>query len=499
MKNLYILMLAIICCPVINAQACTALGDETSFGTTDTWTGYIYDNINFTGYSGYVTEGSPGNSDFDESFGGDYASYATNGCPVYTETFSARYKLTKTFASGNYQFMVGADDGYRLSLDGGATWVIDRFVDQSYNFTAYSTTLSGTYQLVLEFYENGGGNRLSFSVASTCVCTGDQTIYGTGNIWNGHVYTGTNFDVYHGMVTEGSVASADFDEDFGGSNTLYVTNTCAITTETFSARYRLQKTFASNNYMITVGADDGYRLSLDGGTTWVINRWYDQGYGTTSYSAALSGTYDMVLEYYENAGGNRVSFSASVNSLLPVQLLNFNGRSAAENIQLSWQVGAEVNSAYYIVERSANGTDYTQLGKIYSGGVTAGAATQYSYTDPAPLNGSNYYRLNMVDKDEKSSKSPVVKVIFKSSSAVSIYPSLVNHTPVFVSSSLALKNAVVTLYSITGKQLQQVKLPSLVAAGQRIQVPLVDLPAGSYIVMCSSGSEIKAKQIVVVQ
>ena len=500
MKNLLLLTLAIIVSPIIHAQACTPAGDETSYGTSDTWIGYLYNNMDFTSYSGSVNEGVAGNPNFDESFGGDYVNYSTNGCPVYTETFSARYKLTKTFTAGNYQFIVGADDGYRLSLDGGLTWIIDRFFDQSYNFSAYATTLSGTYNIVLEYYENGGGNRVSFSVASACMPTGDQSIYGTGDVWNGYIYQGANFNTYNGMVTEGAAGNPNFDESFGGSNTLYSTNTCQVTTEVFSARYRLQKTFAANNYIITVGADDGYRLSLDGGSTWVINKWFDQGYATSTYSAALAGTYNMVLEYYENTGDNEVSFNVAVNSLLPVQLLNFDGKAAAKNISLSWKVVKEVNTAYYIVERSVDGTGFAPVGKVYASTVvTAGPEKIYGFIDPSPINGSNYYRLSMVDIDGKFSYSPLIKILFEEKKTISIFPSVTSHTPVYLAVSAELKNGSVEMFEMTGKKILQIKLPSLVTAGQTITLTLPAAPAGNYVLICKSGADIKAKQIIVVR
>jgi hypothetical protein len=111
MKNLFVLLLAILLSNAIHAQACTPAGNETSYGASDTWIGYVYDNMGFTNYKGYVNEGAPGNPAFNETFGGDYVNYATNGCPVYTESFSVRYKLRKNFAAGNYQLTVGGDDG----------------------------------------------------------------------------------------------------------------------------------------------------------------------------------------------------------------------------------------------------------------------------------------------------------------------------------------------------------------------------------------------------
>jgi hypothetical protein len=138
-----------------NAQPCTPLGDQVTYGTDNIWIGYVYDNMNFTTYAGYVNEGLTANPNFDQSFGGSDVNYTTNGCPVFTSTFSVRYKLAKTFASGNYEFVVGGDDGYRLSLDGGATWVINNFSDHAYTTTIYTIALNGTYNMVLEYYENG--------------------------------------------------------------------------------------------------------------------------------------------------------------------------------------------------------------------------------------------------------------------------------------------------------------------------------------------------------
>jgi hypothetical protein len=222
----------VIACLLINynlskAQTCTPQGDEVSYGTNNIWIGYAYDNSNLTSYSGYVNEGTVSNAAFDQNFGGDNVMYATNGCSVSTSTFSMRYRLTKTFANDTYMFTVGGDDGYRLSIDGGATWIINRWNDQSYNVTAHTVALNGTYNLVLEYYENGGGNRISFNVAQACVATGNTSIYGSGNIWNGYVFDGINFNVYAGMVEQGTITSPNFDQNFGGANTAYNTSNCA--------------------------------------------------------------------------------------------------------------------------------------------------------------------------------------------------------------------------------------------------------------------------------
>ena len=69
-----------------------------------------------------------------------------------------------SFAPGDYEFAVTADDGVRLYVDG--VRVIDRWIDQAP--TTYRATLpldGGPHKVVMEYYENGGGAvaRLSYT------------------------------------------------------------------------------------------------------------------------------------------------------------------------------------------------------------------------------------------------------------------------------------------------------------------------------------------------
>ncbi len=496
MKNCFLLLFAVVLTTAAHAQACTPAGDQTTYGVADTWIGYVYDNMGFTNYKGYINEGSSGNPAFNETFGGDYVNLTTNGCPVYTESFSVRYKLRKTFAAGNYQITVGGDDGYRLSLDGGTTWVINRWVDQSYSFTTYSISLSGSYNMVLEYYENGGGNRVSFKVDAVCLGLEDQSVYGTGNVWRGYIYTGTNFNNYSGMVTEGTAANPAFNENFGGINTTYSTSACGVQTEQFSARYRLQKTFSPGTYTFMVGGDDGFRFSLDGGSTWVVNRWWDQGYNTVTYTTFLNGSRNMVIEFYENSGDNRISFA--ITAILPVTLANFEGRNKGAENSLNWVTATETNTDYYQVERSSNAIDFTGIGKTPATGNSTNSR-QYSFTDAAPLSGVNYYRLRMVDKDGYYSYSPVIKVLTIIKQQVLLFPSVINHEPINLKTGVGIKNGILQLFDMTGKKLQQVKLPSQLSAGQTVAVQLPGTAAGSYAFICISGNEVIAKQIIIVK
>ncbi len=481
------------------SQVCTPLGNEISYGTNDVWIGYAYDNTGFTNYMGYVNEGTAGNPNFDENFGGNDITFTTNGCGVFTSTFSMRYRLTKSFSDGFYIFTVGGDDGYRLSLDGGATWVINNWGDHSYTTTTYAAALNGPYSMVLEYYENTGGNRINFNVAAGCIGTENTLLYGAGNVWNGYIYDGTNFNYYAGMVTEGSATSMNFDENFGGNNTAYATSNCSVQTETFSARYRLTKTFAAGEYLFTVGGDDGYRLSIDGGATWLVNQWNLQSYNTTLAPVTLNGTYNLVLEYFENGGDNRVSVSLQLLTILPVNLTTFTATPKNDGVELSWAVTAGSTPKLFEIERSSDAINFKTA-------VTAAASSSLFYTvsDKTVTPGTWYYRLKSTDVGGGFYYSNIVAVRV-TTNAVSrqglFYPSVVTDNTVMFKTGSNIINAAITITDINGHTVGQYSLAKIMAdVPVRLQLTAQNnrLPAGFYIIKVSgaNGESVTGKIIV---
>lgn len=472
------------------AQPCTPAGNQLAFGTGNTWIGYVYDNMDFTGYMGYVNEGSAGSPNFDQSFGGANVSYATNGCPVNTNTFSVRYKLQRNFTAGSYVITIGGDDGYRLSVDGGSTWLINRWADQSYVTTAATVTLSGTVSLVLEYYENGSDNRISFNLAGPCSAADDQTIYGTSNTWNGYVYDGISFDSYAGRVNEGSGASPNFDQSFGGSNNSYSTSGCSVQTETFSVRYRLRKTFTNRSVSFTVGADDGFRLSIDGGANWLINRWVLQSYTTATSTVTLNGTYDFVLEYYENSGDNRISFQLVENVVLPLQLTRFTAVKNNRGVQLGWNISTDNETISVEPQRSSNGRDFASLSQVNSP-LPLPASWEAGYTDATPINNRTWYRLQITGTGGKISYSSVIAVDAESANqeTVNIYPTLVSTGgQLTLQSGAAIADATLLIQDASGRKAVTEKLGNI-TRGQVTSISLQKyrLATGLHLVSITGG------------
>ena len=485
--------LATLCPFFVFSQPCSAAGDEVTYGTNNVWIGYVYNNANLNSYRGYVNEGSAASPNFDQSFGGDDVSYFTHNCSVTTSTFSIRYRLRKTFANGSYTFLVAADDGYRLSIDGGTTWIIDRWVDQGYASTSVSVPLNGTYNLVLEYYENNGANRVSFTLTTDCSGSENTSLYGSSNIWNGYVYDGINFDSYKGMVHEGSHSSPNFDENFGGNSVSYATTNCNVLSETFSVRYRLNKNFPGGSYRFVVGADDGYRLSLDGGATWVINNWNGHSYTTSTYTATVSGWLNVVLDYYESNQDNRVSFQLQPLLLLPVNLLSFSGTEKNGGTELKWKITRDSDPEWFDIQRSKDAVSFTTVNRLPGQSATVYSNDlAYQYNDLLPAPGSYFYRLKMTDLSGAISYSPVINVQTGNSSSkqAMLFPTIVDNHVLYLQAGRALQHSRYTIYDLNGKPVYQ-KTPGRLEAGQVINLFPANVPLakGSYILSLEDGDE----------
>jgi hypothetical protein len=109
-------------------------------------------------------------------------------------------------------------------------------------------------------------------------------------------------------------------------------------------------------------------------------------------------------------------------TILPVELLSFEGQAAGSMVDLTWATASESNSSHFVVERLDPDGQFTPIGTVAAVGEST-TTTQYAVVDASPLPGTNHYRLTMVDMDGSSSTSDVVEVHFShGSSTITVYP-----------------------------------------------------------------------------
>lgn len=84
---------------------------------------------------------------------------------------------------------------------------------------------------------------------------------------------------------------------------------------------------------------------------------------------------------------------------LPVELTYFKAQvSENQNVALTWETASEINSNYFLVEKSRDAIHYQELTKVVAAGKSQSKKT-YQVVDENPWFGTSYYRLQQIDKD----------------------------------------------------------------------------------------------------
>ncbi len=266
---------------------------------TDHWKGEYFSNLTLSGTSVAVEDDGTGALNFNWGNEGS----PNPGCGVPGRAFSARWTRTVSLAAGTYRFTTGSDDGLRLYVDGKLA--VDRWFDQSLAPTATDVVVgsSGSHTIVVEYYQGTGTDSISvdWQVAPPSGVTCIATV--AADHWKGEYFNGS-LSTSPVMVRDDGASTLSFNWGNQGSPS----SSCNVAGTNFSARWTRSITFTAGVWRFTSSSDDGMRLSIDGQK--ILDRWYDQNATTQTTDYTLTaGAHTVVVEYYQNAGGDSASLS----------------------------------------------------------------------------------------------------------------------------------------------------------------------------------------------
>lgn len=176
----------------------------------------------------------------------------------------------------------------------------------------------------------------------------------------------------------------------------------------------------------------------------------------------------------------------TVDQALPISLLSFSGEAQGHHINLSWSTATEINNDYMVVERSADGINFSEIGRV-NGAGTSYDVHRYHFTDAAPVNGLNYYRLRQVDIDGVGSYHKIISVemdALRPGIQVKAYP---NPTSDFLSLSWDshAEPTLIRVFDMTGKE----QMHRVTAAGlTQYSLPVSQLSNGTYVLQVQHGN-----------
>jgi len=101
--------------------------------------------------------------------------------------------------------------------------------------------------------------------------------------------------------------------------------------------------------------------------------------------------------------------------ILPLMFGDITAVKSGNAVLVQWKATTDASFHSYIIQRSQDGTVYQTLGNLMDPEAT-------TFTDQAPVNGKNYYRVQLVSNTGQVVYSRVVTVVFEESLLVRAYP-----------------------------------------------------------------------------
>ena len=138
---------------------------------------------------------------------------------------------------------------------------------------------------------------------------------------------------------------------------------------------------------------------------------------------------------------------------MPVDIISFKAQKNGNKARLDWRVGTESNVAGYVIERSGNGVNFSNIGF-----VSATASPSYTFTDESLLSGQNFYRLKTVDLDATFKFSSIIRVNGLNTGAfVKVFPNPASDR-LYVQHTDAATKAQLRVIGIDGRVVQSIRI-----------------------------------------
>jgi len=170
-----------------------------------------------------------------------------------------------------------------------------------------------------------------------------------------------------------------------------------------------------------------------------------------------------------------------VGGPVPVDFRGFLAKSQADgSTKLLWDVANEINFKGYEVESSVDGKNFTKIGYVQGENKNV-----YSFTYSDKISGTRFFRIKSLDLDNSFKLSSIIKVkgTDERTTTIQLYPvPAVSH--VFVQHDKVTNNAMISLLSIDGKVIKQVRP---VSNSFQTQLNVGELNGGVYFVRYDNG------------
>ncbi|MEO6453236.1 MAG: T9SS type A sorting domain-containing protein [Ginsengibacter sp.] len=169
----------------------------------------------------------------------------------------------------------------------------------------------------------------------------------------------------------------------------------------------------------------------------------------------------------------------SQQGILPLTLLDFSGEPQRNGNLLKWKTAQEINTKDFEIEWSDNGQRFSAIAVKPAAG-NSNSTLQYNYLHTTHIDGDNYYRLKMQDKDGRATYSPTININTQiTATAITVFPNPVVDILELNIQSPKNENITLNLYSTDGKFVSTISF-GVVKGNNRYSWNLRSIATGKY-------------------
>lgn len=179
------------------------------------------------------------------------------------------------------------------------------------------------------------------------------------------------------------------------------------------------------------------------------------------------------------------SAGVTVNTGLPVSLIDFTARCDVSGVVLDWTTATETNNAFFRLERSGDLQGWEAIAQLPGAG-NSNILLNYTHTDQQPLEGNNYYRIVQFDFDGGFEVfGPVSPDCSSGRMKTEIYPNPFTESLVISFQDVVLQSVMVVLTDMKGGILLRYELSEDEVAQNLLTLNVNHIPAGIYFLTVS--------------
>jgi hypothetical protein len=371
----------------------------------------------------------------------------------------------------------GAFYNVKISKTAGLVYITSPVtVNANLNLTAGKMSIDNNNLTI-----SNGGSITNASAASYIIATGTGTLNQQVTAGGSTVFpvgVASYFTPATVSLTAGSATDV-FSATMLPAVYLNGTSGAAITSNAVNATWMIgEATAGGSNGTVTLQWPvelelSGFNRTLSRLAHYTNSAW---DYGTTDIPASGSNPYTVSRSGFTGFSPFIVTNNLNV---VPVTWLSVSGTNKNNDNYIYWSTTTELNNGYFVVERTADGTHYTAIGKV-NAAANADMVHNYSFVDDNVQETVYSYRIKQVDVDGRFSYSKVITIKSELIPGMTVWPNPVRDQAALTITSDKTTAVAIRVVDVVGHVIFKTKR-SIAKGANQINIDLNNAAPGVYI------------------